>query len=263
MHKLIQALLASILYCWLSFASAEVSSIPLPGDNKLVVFTFDANNTFTVLARPKSVTDIALHPSENIVAMAVGDTTQWVITKTNGHVFIKPIFPDIATTATLVTDQRTYQLTLRSSPENGKFYQRVSWDYPEVVIFEQQQRQMAQQRQDAERQKLEATVVTPGVALEKLNWDYKIDGDAVFKPKMVFDDGRFTWIMFPKIQELPAIFMLSEESKKGELLNYNLRGPYLVIQRLVPTILLKLGDKEIRIVNNTMNPSKSFFGVFN
>lgn len=244
-------------------AVAEVGAIPLPGDNRLVVYTYDANNTYTILARPKSVTNIALNPGENIVALAVGDTTQWVITKTTGHVFLKPIQPDIATTATLVTDQRTYQLTLRSSPENGKFYQRVSWNYPDILIYEREQRAIVQKRTDAERERLASTIASPGVNLEKLNWDYKVSGDAPFKPQQVFDDGKFTWIMLPKVQEIPAVFMMSGDSTKGELLNYNLRGQYMVIQRLVPEIMLKLGEKEIRIVNNSMNTSSFRMPFFN
>ena len=239
-------------------ANAEVQSIPMPGDSKLVVFNYDANNTYTVLARPKSVTNIALHSGENIVALAVGDTTQWVVTKTAGHVFIKPIHPDIATTATLVTDQRTYQLTLRSSPENGKFYQRVSWTYPDILIFEQQQRQVVQQRSDAERARLDATIASPGVNIEKLNWEYEVKGESAFKPTQVFDDGKFTWILMPKVQEMPALFMISEETSKGELLNYTMRGQYLVVHRLVQEVMLKLGEKEIRIVNKTLKKSSGF-----
>ena len=255
------ALVASLVGAKL--AAAEVGAIPLPGDNRLVVYTYDANNTYTILARPKSVTDIALNPGENIVALAVGDTTQWVITKTTGHVFLKPIQPDIATTATLVTDQRTYQLTLRASPENGKFYQRVSWNYPDILIYEREQRAIVQKRTDAERERLASTIASPGVSLEKLNWDYKVSGDASFKPQQVFDDGKFTWIMLPKVQEIPAVFMMSGDSGKGELLNYNLRGQYMVIQRLVPEIMLKLGEKEIRIVNNSMNASSFRMPFFN
>lgn len=258
MRRLLSAFLLVVSLLQSGIASAELGAIPLPGDNRLVVFSYDANNTYTILARPKSVTDIALHPGENIVALAVGDTTQWVITKTTGHVFIKPIQADIATTATLVTDQRTYQLTLRASPENGKFYQRVSWNYPDILIFEREQRAIAQKRTDTERDRLASTIASPGVSLEKLNWDYKIKGEASFKPQQVFDDGKFTWIMLPKVQEIPAVFMMSGDSSKGELLNYNIRGQYMVIQRLVPEIMLKLGEKEIRIVNNSINESSSF-----
>lgn len=264
MRRLTYVLLVVVGLFVSATSQAEIKSIPMPGDSKLVVFTYDANNTYTVLSRPKSVTDIALHSGENIVALAVGDTTQWVITKTTGHVFIKPIYPDITTTATLVTDQRTYQLTLRASPEDGKFYQRVSWNYPEIVIFEQQQRQQAQMRVDAERAKLDATVVTGGVNIEKLNWDYKVNGDGPFKPVRVFDDGKFTWIMMPNIQEMPAIFLVSEaDSKKGELLNYTLRGQYMVVHRLAPEFMLKLGEKEVRIINNQMGAKSRWFSFSN
>lgn len=235
-------------------ANADISAIPMPGDTRLVVFPFDANDTYTVLARPKSVTDISIHPDENIIAMAVGDSAQWVISKTTGHVFIKPIRPDIATTATIVTDRRTYQLTLRASPEDGKFYQRVSWDYPDIVIFQQEQAARAKASFDAERVRLESTVVTPNVAIEKLNFDYTIKGEADFKPQQVFDDGKFTWIRMSAAQEMPAVFLKSE-SGDAELLNYNMRGQFLVIQRLVPRLLLKSGDMEIIITNNKIKPA--------
>ena len=239
-------------------ALAETKAIPMPGDTKLVVFPYDANDTYTVLARPKSVTDIAIHPDENVIAMAVGDTAQWVISKTNGHVFIKPIHPDIATTATIVTDRRTYQLTLRSSPENGKFYQRVSWNYPDILVFQQEQAARAKASFDVERSRLESTVVSPNVAIEKLNFEYSIQREAEFKPRQVFDDGKFTWIRLADSQEMPAVF-LKPEAGEAELLNYNLRGQFLVVQRTVPRLLLKAGDREVIITNNKMKPSGSGF----
>jgi type IV secretion system protein VirB9 len=255
---------SQLLFGFVAFASAltanaEISAIPMPGDTKLVIFTFDANDTYTVLARPKSVTDISIHPDESIVAMAVGDTSQWIVSKANGHVFIKPVRPDIATTATIVTDRRTYQLTLRASPEDGKFYQRVSWDYPDIVIFQQEQAARSKLASDTERNRLDATVVTPNIALEKLNFDYSIKGDAEFKPQQVFDDGKFTWIRMPATQEMPAVF-LKPESGDAELLNYNMRGQFLVIQRLVPRLLLKSGESEIIITNNKLRPSRGLFG---
>jgi len=257
--KLIALLFAGIVSVLSPIAvNAEIAAIPMPGDTKLVVFTYDANDTYTVLARPKSVTDISIHPDENVVAMAVGDTAQWIISKAAGHVFIKPVRPDIATTATIVTDRRTYQLTLHASPENGKFYQRVSWDYPDIVIFQQEQAARTKATFDVERARLDATVVSPNVALEKLNFDYVIKGEAEFKPHQVFDDGKFTWIRMSTSQEMPAVFM-KPDSGDAELLNYNMRGQFLVIQRLVPRILLKSGEAEITITNNKMKPSGSGF----
>ena len=256
--KIAPAFIALTIGCCALPALAETAAIPMPSDTRLVVFTYDANNTFTVLARTKSVTDITFHPDEEVTAMAVGDTAQWIVSKTPGHVFIKPIHPNIATTATIVTSKRTYQLTLRSGPENGQFYQRVSWDYPDIVVFQQEVARQVKARADAEEARLAETVVTPNVALDKLNFDYTMDGEAEWKPSQVFDDGKFTWIRLSKSQEMPAVF-LKPESGPAELLNYNMRGQFIVVQRIVPRILMKSGETEIVITNNKAPGTRSFW----
>ena len=63
---------------------------------------------------------------------------------------------------------------------------------------------------------------------------------------LVFDDGRFTWIRVgTEVQELPALFVMSEQG--AELANYLVKGEYLLVQRLVPAAMLKLGKTEVRI----------------
>ena len=59
---MIRTLFAALLATLTFQAQAEVKAIPMPGDTKLVVFSFDQNNTYTILARPRNITNIALHP---------------------------------------------------------------------------------------------------------------------------------------------------------------------------------------------------------
>ena len=51
---------------------AEIKPIPMPADAKLVEFPYEPNDTFVVLARPKSITDIVLHPDEEVIGLALG-----------------------------------------------------------------------------------------------------------------------------------------------------------------------------------------------
>lgn len=44
---------------------------------------------------------------------------------------------------------------------NGQFYQRVSWDYPDIVVFQQEVARQVKARADAEEARLAETVVTP------------------------------------------------------------------------------------------------------
>lgn len=251
-----------VLFCLLFAISsaptlAEQKAIPMPGDTKLVTFTFDANNTYTILARPRNITDIALHQDEEVVAMALGDTVQWMVVEAPGHVFIKPLHPDIVTSGTLVTNKRTYQLSLRSSPEDGVFYQRVSWNYPDLIVLRNQQAARVKASIDMERARIDSTIVSPNVSLEKLNFDYEISGSENWKPAQVFDDGQFTWIKLGKTQEIPAVFAIGKDGK-GELVNMNVRGEFMVVQRILPVLLLKLGDKEVTVRNRKMESEGGF-----
>lgn len=254
---MIRMLLTLLAAVFISPAFAETKAIPMPADTKLVTFPFDANTTYTILARPRNITDITLHQDEEVVAMALGDTVQWMVVEAPGHVFIKPLHPNIATSGTLVTNKRTYQLTLHSSPEDGKFYQRVTWTYPDLLVLRNQQAARVKAAIDIERARIDSTIVSPGVSIEKLNFDYEVEGAEPWKPSQVFDDGQATWIKLNKTQDIPAVFSVGPDGK-GELVNMNIRGEYLVIQRVLPKIMLKLGSKEV-VVRNKKMPSEGKF----
>lgn len=241
--------IAGVLATSLNVAYAEIKPIPMPSDARLVEFPYEPNDTFIVLARPRSVTDIVLHPDEEVLGLALGDTFQWQVKETKGHVFVKPLRPNISTSVTLVTSARTYQFTLQASPEDGAWYQRVSFIYPQLMVLERERRASAQRATDAETSRLDRQIVSQSVAVENLNWNYSVSGDTGFKPVHVFDDGKFTWIKMPKTQDMPAFFLVSAKGEP-ELINTHLKGDYVVVQRLVQKLLLKLGSEEVTITKS-------------
>lgn len=240
-------------------AYADIKAMPMPADAKLVEFNFEPNDTFVVLTRPKSVTDIVLHPDEEIVALALGDTFQWQTKDTKGHVFVKPVRPNITTSVTLVTTARTYQFTLQASPEDGKWYQRVSFSYPQLMVIERERAEGARRIVEAEKSRLDAQVASSGVAVDKLNWEYSVKGKAKFAPTQVFDDGKFTWLRMPKSQDMPAFFLVAPNGDY-ELLNTHLKGDYVVIQRTLDKVALKLGEEEVIVQRNSGGIFSGFLG---
>lgn len=239
--------------------NAEIPATPLPTDTRLVVFTYDVNNSFEIIMRPRSVTNIQLGPDERIKALALGDTIQWEWSKTSDgqHLFIKPKFEKIDTSATLVTNKRTYQLIFKSTTLDGRWYQRVTWEYPDVMTLEE----IAAEKTASDQESLSTAKLSPGTAVENLNFDYTIDGSAPFKPVTVIDDGQFTFLrMPPKLKELPAVLMLTNDDDK-ELINYIIRGDYIVVQRLVDRLLLKIGKQEV-IVTKKDSSKRTFFDMF-
>ena len=253
----------------LSAATPLVSQEPItmPADSKLVVFNFDPNASYTILARPNSITNIQLGPDEQLVALALGDSVNWISAKIDGQggqILLKPLRSDIFTSGTLVTNKRNYQLNFRAVGDRAYWYQRVSWQYPDMIVLGSL---------NGQRPLISAPeVTTPSMPLlqyggngdlgmppsrtgspagktgfEKLNFDYAIEGKAAFKPTHVFDDGQFTWIKIPTAsQEMPAVFMLTEGGDM-EIVNFVTKGDYLMVQRLAPGFVLKLGKQEVRI----------------
>lgn len=232
-------------------ALGEAEPYQIPGDTRLVKFRFDDNDTYTVITRPLTVTDIALGRDEQLKAVALGDTIQWQYAKTDGHVFIKPVKAGLFTSATIVTDKRTYQLALRSNEETGVWYQRVSWEYPETEILLEVETRVAHAMAAQEEYRIQSEEVAPVTDLEQLNFDYTVTGPNVsFKPKQVFDDGRFTWIRVePDEQELPALFIVTDGGVLA-LANYIVKKNYLVVQRRFKEAVLKVGKQEVRIKND-------------
>ena len=194
-------------------ALAQRLPLAMPQDTRLVVFRYDVNESYLLLTRPGAVTHLALEPDETVVALALGDTVQWIVQDKGPNVFLKPIRADLYTSGTLVTNRRTYQLGLRAA----------------AVVARPERERMA----------------PDGVPVERLNFDYRISGRAPFRPVQVLDDGRFTYIQMPaSLQEMPALFVAGD-SGEGERVNYLVRGRFMVVQRLADRFLLRLGRMQV------------------
>lgn len=221
-------------------AQSAMSPMTFPQETRLIQFVFDKNRTYNILTRPNATTNIQLSPGETMTAFALGDTVQWIYDQAPGHIFIKPTRANLFTSATLVTNKRSYQLQLRSSPSDGNWYQRVTWNYPRLVIARKQLK-TAKEKENQRITKLEAGQVN---APDSLDFNYKIKGRAGFKPISVFNDGRFTWLKLPANAETtPAVFL--KRKNKLVLVNYTVRGDFIVVQRLANTLVLKAGDSEV------------------
>lgn len=264
-----RAALAVALLSGAHVALAEMVATPLRGDSRLVEFSYDLDNTYLVLAKPKAVTHIQFAADEMIQSVAAGDTANWEFTPTRNrkNLFVKPRFDDQETSLTVITDKRTYQFVMRSTGDGKKWYQRVSWIYSRDLVLSMEGMEPAEGSAGATpaaaaAQGLGAKPATTEGELaidpSSLRFGYEISGDAAFRPRVVFDDGRFTYFKMPSnLQELPALFAVIED-KDYSLVNFEVKGDYLVAQRLLPLAVLKLGREEVRV--SKAAPKRNFFG---
>ena len=227
--------------------------------NAIQVYPYTEGALYRLYASPGQVSDIALQPGEELVSVSAGDTVRWVVGDTvsgsgptaRAHVLVKPINAGIRTNLMIATDRRTYHLELESQ-EDG-YMAALSWRYPAdelAGLTARNDRAIAR----------EAASITSGLALEGLNFDYRLTGDSPdWKPVRVFDDGRQVFIQMPgdiATTDMPPLFVLGPTSE-AELVNYRVRGNYYVVDRLFRAAELRLGTKNQTIVRISRNDQRS------
>ena len=221
------------------------------------VYPWSEGGLYRLYAAPEQVSDIALERGESLVSVAAGDTERWVIGDTTSgtgpqrrtHILLKPSAAGLSTNLVIATDRRVYHLELSSSPKSAMA--SISWTYPEDPLL-------------ALRGAITSDAgVTPDVAVEALNFDYRIEGDRpAWRPVRAFDDGHQVFIEFPPSLsegEAPPLFVTSEGGR-AELVNYRLRGRYYVVDGLFSSAELRLGERRqqvVRIIRDNPVPVRS------
>ena len=244
-------------------AAARIQPVRDGFINAMQVYPFTDSALYQVYTAVGQVTDIALQPGEQLVGagpVAAGDTVRWIIGDTQSgagptlqvHILVKPTRADLATNLIINTDRRTYHMELRSTERT--YMASVSWQYPQDQII-------ALRRQNAQVQ--EAQPLASGVDLANVNFRYRIDGDeAPWRPLRAFDDGRQVFIEFPRgiaQGEMPPLFVVGPAGDTSELVNYRVRGAYMIVDRLFAAAELRLGSdrtqRRVRIERTDGRPA--------
>ena len=203
-----------------------------------------------VTCQPLRVCDIELEAGEEILNVSLGDSGRWLASPAfsgdresmTPHVLVKPTKLGIVTNAVITTTRRTYYLGLVSRTDTTHA-RRVKFYYPQDLV---EQANGVFRAKAAERKRDRETIVARlgHFAADSLNFDYEIEGDPVaWKPLRVFDDGTHVYIQMPptmRVTEAPAL-LVQTRTGEAELVNYRLRQPYYVVDRLFETAVLVIG----------------------
>ncbi|MGE0294249.1 MAG: P-type conjugative transfer protein TrbG [Hyphomonadaceae bacterium] len=244
-------------------AAARVQPVRNGFINSMQVYPFVDGALYQVYASPGQITDIGLQPGEQLVGsgpVAAGDTVRWVIGDTESgtgagkqiHILVKPTRPELMTNLVINTDRRTYHMELRSTPST--YMASVSWQYPQDQLIA-----LRRQNQQAEA----AQPVANGIDLDRVNFRYEVTGDrAPWRPLRAFDDGKQVFIEFPRgigQGEMPPLFVVGPEGDTSQLVNYRVRGNYMIVDRLFAAAELRFGadksQKRVRISRTDGRPA--------
>jgi P-type conjugative transfer protein TrbG len=216
--------------------------------NAVQVYPWSDGALYRLYTAPERVSDIALQPGEQLVAVSAGDTVRWVIGDTSSgtgegrqsHVLVKPFAPGLHTNMLITTDRRTYHIALDSTDATAMA--AVSWTYPQDQL-------VALQRQNSQAEA--AKPVAAGIDLDDLHFRYAISGDnPPWRPVRAWDDGSKVYIEFPgrlDQGEAPPLFVVGPLGD-SQLVNYRVSNNHYIVDRLFAAAELRLGEKPQQVV---------------
>lgn len=238
-------------------ASTSETDLPAPGPDGMIRYVFGTVQAPIVCA-VLQVCDVELQPGERVDSLHYGDTARWMISPAvTGeppneiqHLIIKATDVGLDTSLVVTTNRRTYHMRLRSHRTQSMV--RVGWIYQEDTAAEW----AALRKRDAE-QRQARTMPATNEYLGDLSFDYRITGDAPWKPVRVYNDGTKTIIQMPvevRSSEAPALLVVRREAglfsaEETAVVNYRVQSDrYIVDQVFDKAILLAgVGSSQTRI----------------
>jgi type IV secretion system protein VirB9 len=259
----IATLAASILVAGLApvpafafqYAKIDPLSVPISGplDPRVKVYAYSPDVVYTLPVSVGLNTHIEMGPNEYLTEKPqLGETVQWRVTGNEKNLYIKALKPGVTTSLSLVTNRRDYEFQLVSTDSPSERVAKAYFTYPDDDQKFAMERETEHKDAIAKAKFLNQQDLAPAaMAPSLLNFNYRTEGDASFKPTAIYDNGKFTWMRLPKSQDLPAVFMVDSD---GKLMPVNYTVPdrvgdrdEIIIERTASKWVLKLGKAEVRV----------------
>lgn len=224
--------------------AAHAARLPTPGlsDPRIQTVDYDPDQVVLLQGVLGYQFMIEFDRGEKIQTVSIGDALGWQVTpnRNAGVLFIKPIDRSSATNMTVLTDERRYVFELRVAPAGSNdpilYVARMIYPQPALAMVEPPPPP--------------APEAPPIVA----NSNYSMTGSAEGRPSRIFDDGKMTYFEWPPEASTPAIFAASADGSES-LVDYVVRGPYVVVEQLGARFMLRNGRSVITVSNQAVAPA--------
>lgn len=219
--------------------AALIASPALAKDPRITAHLYDPSHIVTVHGKVGIQSTIQFGEDEHIDNIAVGDSNAWQVTP-NKHaslVFVKPMQPVTHTNMTVVTDRRTYLFDLVARPGTVPVYAMRFTYPPEPKAAAPAAASLLPAEAELTRQ---IAAKEPEKTPADLNFNWATAGAKQLLPTRLFDDGKATWLTWPRDAGMPAILSREANGEEGPV-NYRVEGDYVVVDGVPAQIVLRQG----------------------
>lgn len=202
--------------------AAQVQPQPGSSDPRIQSVAYEADRVVLLQAAPGYLVTVEFGSDEQIENVAIGDSSAWQVTpnRRGDYLFVKAVQGGVATNMTVMTTARTYffELMSISGPTPDMAY-NLRFTYPGG-----QPDSVADEAPAAEEE-----------------GRYKLSGARSLRPSKISDDGRHTYIEWPRDRTLPAVYAIDPEGRES-LVNGAMRDDLFVIDSVVSKLVFRIDD---------------------
>jgi type IV secretion system protein VirB9 len=213
-------------------AGAQVKPQPGAGDPRIQGIDYAPEQVVTLQGTPGYELTVELSPDEQVENVALGDSGAWQVTanRRGDHLFIKALQSGVSTNMTVVTSVRLYNFEL--VPLSGP-----TGDMPYTIRF----RYPGTADQNAGDEDA-ASAAGKG--------RYVLTGDKELRPSAISDDGRHTYIQWPRDRSLPAVYAIGSDGQEA-LVNGMMRDDIFVIDSVSEKLVFRIDEHVARAERRT------------
>ena len=194
---------------------------PIMSSDGMVIFPFGQSMP-KLTCSPTRACDVQMQPLEKVKKVILGDGVNWTWQPADSieqgkpvqHVVFQPRDNAIESNVIITTDHRTYHIKLYAPKQEGVYLNRVGFYYPQDLV--QSWEDKAGVESAAQTKAQSVNVMPMAVSPEKLAFDYRIDGDADFRPVRVFNDNERVYLEMPdslRNGTNPVLLLLDAQNK--------------------------------------------------
>lgn len=244
---------------------------PLMSSDGKIVFAYGQSMP-KLTCSPLRACDVEMEPGEKVKKVILADGVNWTWDaaesvergKTVQHVVFQPKDNELESNVIITTDRRTYHIKLYSPKVEGAYLNRAGFYYPSELVSSWADKMGVEAEAQAKDEGL--NVLPVAVSPQKLAFDYRVDGDADFKPVRVFNDGERVYMEMPdslRNGENPVL-LLKDEKDKEMVVNYRREVDgttgtiHYVVDKLFSKAELRRGSEVVKI--SWKRQEKSFWG---
>lgn len=295
-------LLGLLIGCVLHLTASHTSAATLPtlstADRRIGFVDYQAFDVVVIPTALGVITRIILgedekitrHPDSGFPAACDDPLNEWCVRADIGQnqITVKPRKGATQLNLEVSTDKRDYSFALHAMPgaeKSKSVLYRVVFRYPmpmppaaHVRLPSPASDASAIPADDQKSDSGGALITSTNTAtatnskrqelakpsVRNVAYSVKAQGNASsILPSIIFDDGRFTYLKFPKASEVPAVFAVDANGQEVRVAfhaerlladphapNASVESDYLVMRRVARAFTLRLGDLVAEVIND-------------